>query len=64
MLEMMVTALAIGTTKFIGDLALTNAYIGSWGFAVGDVKTKIDYDAKLDLARRNFHLTIDLDINY
>lgn len=64
MLEMMLTTLAVGTTKFIGDLALSNTSAGGFGFNLANVETKINYDAKLDLEKRNFHVTIDLDVNF
>ena len=64
MLEMMLTILAVGTTKFIGDLALSNTSAGGFGFNLANVETKINYDARLDLERRNFHVTIDLDVNF
>ena len=63
MLEMMLTTLAVGTTKFIGDLALSNTSAG-FGLSLVNIETKINYDARLDLERRNFHVTIDLDVNF
>ena len=64
MLEMMLTTLAVGTTKFIGDLMFNNYSTGGFGVNIANVKTKVDYNAKLDLQRRNFHVTIDLDVNF
>lgn len=64
MLELVLTTFAVGTTKFIGDLALGNVAMGGLDFGVGNVKGSVDYSANLDLARRNFHMTIDIDINF
>lgn len=64
MIELMFTALAVGTTKFIGDLIIFNESYGGCNFKIANIKTDIKYNAKLDLSRKNFHATIDVDINF
>ena len=64
MIELMFTALAVGTTKFIGDLIIFNESYGRYNFEIANIKTDIKYNAKLDLSRKNFHATIDVDINF
>ena len=64
MIELMFTALAVGTTKFIGDLIIFNESYGECNFEIANIKTDIKYNAKLDLSRKNFHATIDVDINF
>ena len=64
MMELMFTALAVGTTKFIGDLIIFNESYGRYNFEIANIKTDIKYNAKLDLSRKNFHATIDVDINF
>ena len=64
MMELMLTTLAVGTTKFIGDLMMFNESSGGCNFEIANIKTDVRYNAKLDISRRNFHATIDVDINF
>lgn len=64
MLEMMITALTVGATKAGAELLLNNNTKGGIQFNIGNLQTSIDYSAKLDLDKRNFHVTIDLDLNF
>lgn len=62
--EIMLAGVATGISKFIGDIIFNGYSDNMIRFGNYGINGSIGYQAKLDTERRNFHMTIDLDINY
>lgn len=63
MFELMTTSIGFGILEFVTNLLINNSSFGTTNFNIGNVNTNISYNAKLDKDRKNFHITIDIDIN-